>query len=114
MDLATCTLDPERWARWLEHDPLNLVEANAEALRGLHCLYLDVGRRDQYRIQFGTRRLSALLEKSGIDHHFKEFDGTHSQMDWRLDTSLPRLAKALLDASNDIQATTEHQEDSAP
>jgi enterochelin esterase-like enzyme len=99
MDIDTCELDPERWARWLEHDPLNLVEDHVDVLRGLHCLYLDVGRRDQYRIQFGTRRLSALLEKSGIDHHFEEFEGTHSQMDWRLDTSLPLLANALVAAS---------------
>lgn len=114
MDIDTCELDPERWARWLDHDPLNLVEENAEALRGLHCFYLDVGRRDQYRIQFGTRRLAALLEKSGIDHHFEEFEGTHSQMDWRLDTSLPLLAEALIAASGDTQASTHQQEDSAP
>lgn len=99
MDLETCTLDPERWARWLTHDPLNLVTAHADALAGLHCLYIDVGRRDQYRIQFGTRALARKLEKLGIDHHFEEFDGTHSQMDWRLDTSLPLLARALRDAS---------------
>jgi hypothetical protein len=114
MDIDTCELDRERWARWLEHDPLNLVQANAEALRGLHCLYFDVGRRDQYRIQFGTRRFAVLLEKFGIDHHFEEFEGTHSQMDWRLDTSLPMLANALVAASTDVQTRTHHDEDSAP
>ena len=114
LDLATCEIDPVRWQHWLEHDPLNLVEANAEALRGLHCLYLDVGRQDQYRIQFGTRRLSALLEKLDIEHHFEEFEGSHSQMDWRLDTSLPMLATSLVVASGGAQADTDHHEDSAP
>ncbi len=99
MDIETCTLDEERWARWLAHDPLNLVEAYAEALGRLHCLYIDVGRRDQYNIQYGTRALSRRLEKLGIRHHFEEFEGTHSQMDWRLDTSLPMLATALYEAS---------------
>lgn len=99
MDIDTCTLDPERWAAWLAHDPLNLVADNVAALRGLHCLYIDVGRRDQYHIQFGTRALSRQLEKLDIRHHFEEFEGTHSQMDWRLDTSLPMLARALQEAS---------------
>jgi len=99
MDLETCTLDPERWSRWLAHDPLNLVESAADALAGLHCFYFDVGRRDQYNIQFGTRALAQKLEKQGIRHHFEEFEGTHSQLDWRLDTSLPILAQALYDAS---------------
>ncbi len=99
MDLETCTIDPERWSRWLAHDPLNLVETTADALAGLHCLYFDVGRRDQYNIQFGTRALAQKLVKRGIRHHFEEFEGTHSQLDWRLDTSLPILAQALYDAS---------------
>jgi len=72
-DLHTCRLDEQRWARWLAHVPLNLVEQHAEALRSLRCLYVDTGNRDQYNIQYGT----------------------HSGLDWRLDTSLPLLAGAL-------------------
>lgn len=97
-DLRTCALDEKRWARWLAHDPLNMVAHHAEALSSLHCLYLDVGSRDQYNIQFGMRALSDRLEKYGIRHHFEEFDGTHSQLDWRLDTSLPQLAGSLVNA----------------
>ncbi len=61
-------------------------------------LYIDVGSRDQYNIQYGTRAFIRRLEKFGIGHHFEEFDGTHSGMDWRLDISLPMLAKALYTA----------------
>lgn len=99
MDLETCALDPERWERWLAHDPLNLVADHVPALSGLHCLYIDVGKRDQYHIQFGTRALAKALENLGVRHHFEEFEGTHSQMDWRLDTSLPMLGRALCAAS---------------
>lgn len=106
MDLETCTLDPQRWEKWLANDPLNLVEelANQHALRDLHCFYFDVGRRDQYNIQFGTRALAEKLEKLGIRHHFEEFEGTHSQLDWRLDTSLPFLADALAGAAGSERA----------
>lgn len=97
MDIHTCTLNEERWAAWLAHDPLTLIrdDVKVEALASLHCLYIDVGCRDQYHIQYGTRAFAAALEKRGIDHHFEEFEGTHSQLDWRLDTSLPLLASAL-------------------
>ena len=94
-DLHTLALDEERWACWLKHDPLNLVDSYAEQLAALQLLYIDVGCRDQYNIQYGTRAFVARLEKLGIKHHFEEFDGSHSGMDWRLDISLPMLAKAL-------------------
>ena len=95
-DLETCALDPVRWAAWLTHDPLNMVEQYSDALKSLSALYLDAGDRDQYNLQYGARRLSARLENLGVRHHFEEFEGTHSGMDWRLDISLPYIATALL------------------
>lgn len=94
-DLHTCEMDQERWQNWLEFDPLRLLETRSEALKSLHGLYLDVGIYDQYHIQFGTRRFIDQLEARGIDHHYEEFEGTHSSIDWRLDHSLPYLAGAL-------------------
>jgi len=97
-DLHTCELDANRWDQWLAHDPLNLFEAYVDELSSLQMLYIDVGSRDQYNIQYGTRAFIRRLEKFGIGHHFEEFDGTHSGMAWRLDISLPMLAKALYTA----------------
>ena len=94
-DLHTCELDENRWSQWLAHDPLNMLEAHAEQLASLNMLYIDVGNRDQYNIQYGTRAFVKRLEMLGVGHHFEEFEGTHSGMDWRLDVSLPKLAKAL-------------------
>ncbi len=94
-DLHTCEMDEFRWSQWLRHDPLNLLESYVAELASLKVLYIDVGSRDQYNIQYGTRAFIRRLEKLGIGHHFEEFDGTHSGMDWRLDISLPMLAKAL-------------------
>jgi len=94
-DLHTCELDPARWHEWLSHDPLNLIKSYAAQLASLNMLYIDVGSRDQYNIQYGTRAFIRRLETLGVGHHFEEFDGTHSGMDWRLDISLPKLARAL-------------------
>jgi S-formylglutathione hydrolase FrmB len=98
-DLRTCELDPERWRHWLRFDPLTLLEDRADALASLAALYLDVGRSDQYHIQYGTRRFVDGLNARGIAHRYEEFDGSHSGIDWRLDYSLPYLAGALKSAS---------------
>ena len=98
-DVRTCTIIPERWQRWLEFDPLNMVDGHLQALRSLHALYIDVGIYDQYHIQYGTRGLADLLNERGVPHRFEEFEGTHSGIDWRLDRSLPYLASALKMAS---------------
>jgi S-formylglutathione hydrolase FrmB len=94
-DTETCELSPQRWQRWLANDPLRLLASHADALRSLHALYIDVGSRDQYNIQFGTRSLVKSMLELGINHHHEEFNGTHSGIDWRLDHSLPILADAL-------------------
>ena len=99
-DLRTCELIPERWDRWLSFDPVNRVAKRQEALKSLHALYIDVGIHDQYNIQYGSRSLVDRFNQLGIDHHYEEFDGGHSALDWRLDHSLPFLAKALKSAVN--------------
>jgi S-formylglutathione hydrolase FrmB len=97
-DLRTCAIDPERWQAWLDFDPLNLLEKHADALHTLHGLFVDVGMYDQYRIQYGTRRFTDRLRELGIPHHYEEFEGTHSAIDWRLDHSLPYLVESLKSA----------------
>ena len=94
-DLRTLELKPERWERWKACDPLNMLDQGVEALRSLRGLYIDVGIYDQYHIQYGTRRLVDRLNELEVDHHYEEFEGTHSSIDWRLDHSLPYLVNAL-------------------
>jgi enterochelin esterase-like enzyme len=94
-DLETCALDDNVWARWLAFDPLRRVDAAGAALRQLSGLWIDVGARDQYFIQYGTRECHARLLAAGVEHHFEEFDGSHSGIDWRYDHSLPWLVSRL-------------------
>jgi enterochelin esterase-like enzyme len=94
-DLRTCELDEDRWTEWLSFDPLHQVESHAEALNNLHAFYIDVGKYDQYQIQYGTRQMVAKMQNSGINFQYEEFKGSHSSIDWRLDISLPMLASAL-------------------
>ncbi len=94
-DLNTGALLPARWRRWLKHDPIHLVNRYKDNLKSLRGIYIDCGWRDQYHIHFGTRQLSAALVTGGIKHRYEEFDGTHSGVDHRMDTSLPYLSRIL-------------------
>ena len=84
-----------RWRAWLAHDPIHLVKRHADALRSLRGIYIDCGWADQYHIHYGARILSKRLTELGVGHEYQEFDDDHSDIDYRMDTSLPFLARAL-------------------
>lgn len=94
-NMETGELLPERWVHWLAHDPVNLVEAHRDSLASLRGIYIDCGWRDQYQIHYGSRQLSRRLAAAGIAHRYEEFDDTHSDIDYRMDESLPFLVNAL-------------------
>lgn len=85
----------DRWCTWRRNDPINLVaryRANLESLRGI---FIDCGWRDQYHIHYGARILSRRLAQYGVRHTYEEFDDNHSDIDYRMDVSLPFLYRAL-------------------
>jgi S-formylglutathione hydrolase FrmB len=94
-NLETGELIAERWAAWRKHDPINLVDQYRANLKSLRGIYIDCGWRDQYHIHYGCRILSKRLQAARIEHRYEEFDDTHSDVDYRMDVSLPFLARAL-------------------
>jgi S-formylglutathione hydrolase FrmB len=90
-------LDEEVWARWLAWDPVRMVPAHAEALRGLTAIWIDGGRSDQFYLDLGAIAFRDALEEIGVTEtvHFELFDGTHSSIDWRYPISLGWLASRL-------------------
>jgi enterochelin esterase-like enzyme len=85
----------QRWRNWRRQDPINLVSRYRENLRSLRGIYIDCGWRDQYHIHYGSRLLSQRLAEAGIRHRYEEFDDDHSDVDYRMDVSLPFLSRAL-------------------
>ena len=85
----------ERWREWRKHDPIHLVPRYRTNLKSLRGIYIDCGWRDQYHIHYGTRILSKALSAAGIKHTYEEFDDNHSDIDYRMDVSLPFLYRAL-------------------
>ena len=97
VDPATGEIRHEVFARWLEHDPLRMVERAecADALRGLEALYLDAGERDEFALQWGLKRMEVRLREQDIPAQVEFFPGGHFAMDDRYFTSLPRLLGSL-------------------
>ncbi|MBS0470689.1 MAG: enterochelin esterase [Proteobacteria bacterium] len=93
--LDTCEIIPERWANWLKWDPLSLVEERGPGLKALKTLYIDCGDVDQYNLVYGARRMHKRLTSMNVPHIYEEFPDNHSSVDYRMDVSLPILAKAL-------------------
>jgi S-formylglutathione hydrolase FrmB len=94
-NLETGELIERRWNRWLEHDPVLLIDKYKANLKSLKGIYVDCGWRDQYHIHYGARLLSKRLAQAGIRHRYEEFDDNHSDIDYRMDVSLPFLYRAL-------------------
>jgi len=85
--------DEEKWENWLRWDPLNMTLAYSESLKKMKLVFIDCGNQDQYNIHFGTRLLHQLFDSLDIEHVYEEFEGTHSGIDYRLDTSMALLSQ---------------------
>ena len=79
----------------VERDVQRVVQRYRKNLRTLRGIYIDCGWRDQYHIHYGSRILSKRLAEAGIRHTYEEFDDNHSDIDYRMDVSLPFLSRAL-------------------
>ena len=94
-DLTTGELDEKVWSRWLEWDPLFMIDRHAEAFRKLRLLFLDCGQEDEFYLELGARAFAKKLRAMGIAHEYEEFEDGHMSISYRMDRSLPKLSHAL-------------------
>ena len=94
-DLETGEIRADVWARWLEHDPVRLVEKHVENLKSLKLLYLDAGTRDEFALDLGARILSKKLGEFDIPHIHEEFDDGHMGISYRSDRSLELISERI-------------------
>jgi len=93
VDLRTGVLIPAVWKKWLEFDPVNACARHGQALRALKTLWFDAGRRDEFYLQLGARRLADALKKLKIKHVHEEHEKGHFDLGSRFDVSLCLLTK---------------------
>ena len=93
-DPATGVIRPDVWQRWLDWDPVRMVPAHADALRGLRGIWIDAGTRDEYSLDVGATAFRGELEKIGVSGdlvHFELFEAGHGGIDYRYPLSLAWL-----------------------
>ena len=93
-DIETGELREEVWARWLEWDPVCIVDKHLDALRSLKLIYLDAGLRDEFNLQYGARIFCQRLAARNIPFVHEEFDDGHFGIQYRYDNSLKAISNA--------------------
>jgi enterochelin esterase-like enzyme len=72
-----------------------MAQTRGTGLKKLKVFFIDCGDADQYNLVYGARRLHRMLQRENVPHIYEEFPDNHSSVDYRMDISLPILAKAL-------------------
>ncbi len=83
IDEETGRVRKDVFAKWLAHDPIVFLQDRIENVGKLAGIWLDVGVKDQFNLQYGTRQIREILIQNKIAHEYSEFDGTHFDLDQR-------------------------------
>jgi len=97
-DPRTGALRPEVWQRWLDWDPVRMVDRYADALRSLDAIWIDAGTRDEYFLDLGAEAFRAQLARIGVDDakvHFELFEAAHGNIGYRYPLALEWLGRRL-------------------
>ncbi|HZH34773.1 MAG TPA: alpha/beta hydrolase-fold protein [Pyrinomonadaceae bacterium] len=94
-DVRTGEIREDVWARWLENDPVRLVERYADNLKTLKLLFIDAGTRDEFALHLGARILVEKFKKFDVPHVHEEFDDGHFNISYRFNRSLELISKAI-------------------
>lgn len=96
-DLQTGEIRNDIWQKWLEHDPVRLVEKHVESLKSLKLLYIDAGTRDEFNLDIGAKIFCERLKEYDIPHVHEEFDDGHFNISYRQNRSLELISQNIKD-----------------
>jgi S-formylglutathione hydrolase FrmB len=91
-------LRPELWQRWLDWDPIRMIDRYADALRSVRAFWIDAGTRDEWYLDLGAEAFRAGLARIGVPDdrvQFELFEAAHGGIDYRYPMSLSWLAHRL-------------------
>jgi hypothetical protein len=94
----TGALIPQVWQRWLDWDPVRMVDRYADALRSLRAVWIDAGKRDEWFLDLGSTAFREGLARIEVPEeriHFELFDAGHGGIDYRYPLALSWLANRL-------------------
>jgi len=88
-------LVPERWQRWLDWDPVRMVESHVDAVRSWRAVWIDAGTRDEWYLDLGAQAFDAELRRVGLPAdriHCETFEAGHGAIEYRYPLALTWLA----------------------
>jgi hypothetical protein len=97
-DPRTGVLRPAVWQRWLDWDPVRMVEPYADAVRSLRAVWIDAGTRDEWFLDLGAEAFRDEVARVGLADdrvYFELFDAGHGGIDYRYPLALSWLAHRL-------------------
>jgi hypothetical protein len=97
-DPRTGELRPRVWRRWLDWDPVRMIDRYAEALRSMRAVWIDAGTRDEHFLDLGAEAFRAGLARIGVPDErifFELFDAGHGAIEYRYPLALDWLAHRL-------------------
>ncbi len=85
------------WNRWLEHDPVTMLDTHGDNLRGLRGLYIDCGDEDELGLAVHAEAFHQALDTAGIQHEYELYPASdHFLSTFRTSVSLPFMSDVLL------------------
>lgn len=97
-DPVTGVIRPHVWQRWLDWDPVRMVERFADQVRSLRAVWIDAGTRDEWYLDVGAQAFRAELTRVGLPDdrvRFELFDAGHGGIGYRYPLALAWLAQRL-------------------
>jgi hypothetical protein len=99
-DPHTGRLVEDAWHRWLDWDPVRMLERPeyADAMRSLSAVWIDGGTRDEWYLDIGATAFRDGLRRLGVPDervHFELFDAGHGAIEYRYPLALGWLAHRL-------------------
>jgi len=87
----------EVWNRWLEHDPVTMLDTYGENLASLRGVYIDCGDADELGLTVHTEVFHQALDTAGIQHKYELYpESDHMASSFRTSVSMPFMSDVLL------------------
>lgn len=90
-DLETGAIRQDVWKRYMEWDPVRMVDKYAANLKKLAFIQLESGMQDEHALQWAHRQIAVKLKNNGIRFELNEYPGAHSGHHWRFEDRLRRI-----------------------
>jgi hypothetical protein len=97
-DTTTGRLVPELWQRWLDWDPVRMIERYEDAVRSWRAVWIDGGTRDEWYLDVGASAFHREITRAGLPEeriHFELFEAGHGGIDYRYPLALAWLAERI-------------------